>query len=880
MIRPSPVLFAMATLLSVATWGQSVLTTDQILKAQNTSSYVNQAAYILLSQVADADGDGYAEPPAMVSIGAAGTPAGGVGVGAGSGGFIPSASGAPTVDGYGNPLGYCAYDNGSARGGAGLIAGAAIPGIGNVVFAVISSGADGAFSTTCAQAYANSPQGDDVIMTITQAQVTLGTGGSASAYFWGSPVATVAALNALNTSALKVNEVRQVVATNTLYTWSGVAWVALNSAASQLATARTISMTGDGSWSTSFDGTSNVTGAFTLANTGVTPGTYGSATASPLLTIDSKGRITGATTQAITFPVTSVNGSTGAVMVTTITGNAGSATRLASAVTIGMSGDVIWTSAAFDGSGNVTGTSALATTGVAAGSYGSATQIPTFVVDAKGRLTMAGTVTPTPAWANITGRPSTIAGYGITDLNSYSPTLTGAGASGTWAISVSGTVVPYGTGSAVVMTARNSRNGLYNYQSYADPNAPTTYGAAVGFGAGGSGSAEVMVNWSSNQGMWYRSLRDCCQNWSGWTQLLDTSNYNSYAPTLTGAGASGTWSINVTGSAGSVPWSGVTSMPAGISGYAVNMNQNVRTTDTPTFASLFTGGYYGRNSHSSGYLAGSYNNVGSNDAKSSPIYVIGTSYAPTDTALANMYGIGYSHSNFFGTAAGGDWGTYIAANGVIGAIITGGNTGRGWFRGDVTAASFTTAGTVAAGNVTIGGNQVLHAGNFNSYSPTLTGGGASGTWSINVTGSAGSVPWSGVTSMPAGISSYAVNMNQNVRTTDAPTFAGTTVTGTVAAGNLQLTSPVFAGNSCPGQGYVSRDSSGSLLTCRAGLWTSVGSASSGTMCGAHFLETCGSGWRGLITCQGSDPALSCPIGYTSTYLGTGYCSSAYYCVKS
>jgi hypothetical protein len=32
------------------------------------------------------------------------------------------------------------------------------------------------------------------------------------------------------------------------------------------------------------------------------------------------------------------------------------------------------------------------------------------------------------------------------------------------------------------------------------------------------------------------------------------------------------------------------------------------------------------------------------------------------------------------------------------------------------------------------GNQVLHAGNYNSYSPTLTGGGASGTWSIRITG--------------------------------------------------------------------------------------------------------------------------------------------------
>ena len=48
------------------------------------------------------------------------------------------------------------------------------------------------------------------------------------------------------------------------------------------------------------------------------------------------------------------------------------------------------------------------------------------------------------------------------------------------------------------------------------------------------------------------------------------------------------------------------------------------------------------------------------------------------------------------------------------------------------------AGSVAFGNdagsvipVTIGGNLVLHAGNFNSYSPTLTGSGASGSWHIN-----------------------------------------------------------------------------------------------------------------------------------------------------
>jgi hypothetical protein len=39
-------------------------------------------------------------------------------------------------------------------------------------------------------------------------------------------------------------------------------------------------------------------------------------------------------------------------------------------------------------------------------------------------------------------------------------------------------------------------------------------------------------------------------------------------------------------------------------------------------------------------------------------------------------------------------------------------------------------------NPTVQGNAVLHAGNFNSYAPTLTGGGASGTWGISITGNA------------------------------------------------------------------------------------------------------------------------------------------------
>jgi hypothetical protein len=54
----------------------------------------------------------------------------------------------------------------------------------------------------------------------------------------------------------------------------------------------------------------------------------------------------------------------------------------------------------------------------------------------------------------------------------------------------------------------------------------------------------------------------------------------------------------------------------------------------------------------------------------------------------------------------------------------------------------TTAGDVQIVNgntFTYNGNVILHAANYNSYAPTLTGTGASGTWSINVTGNAATV---------------------------------------------------------------------------------------------------------------------------------------------
>jgi hypothetical protein len=71
-----------------------------------------------------------------------------------------------------------------------------------------------------------------------------------------------------------------------------------------------------------------------------------------------------------------------------------------------------------DASGNTTltnlgnGTLAvtLANSGATAGTYGSVTQIPQVVVDAKGRITSVTALTATPAWSSITGKPTAVDG--------------------------------------------------------------------------------------------------------------------------------------------------------------------------------------------------------------------------------------------------------------------------------------------------------------------------------------------------------------------------------------------------------------------------------------------------------------------------------------
>lgn len=76
--------------------------------------------------------------------------------------------------------------------------------------------------------------------------------------------------------------------------------------AASLTTSRAIEVTGDVSGSASFNGTANVSISATLANSGVTGASYGSASAVGQFTVDSKGRLTAASNTPIAIAQSAV----------------------------------------------------------------------------------------------------------------------------------------------------------------------------------------------------------------------------------------------------------------------------------------------------------------------------------------------------------------------------------------------------------------------------------------------------------------------------------------------------------------------------------------------------------------------------------------------
>ncbi len=204
------------------------------------------------------------------------------------------------------------------------------------------------------------------------------------------------------------------------------------------------------------------------------------------------------------------------------------------------------------------------------------------------------------------------------------------------------------------------------------------------------------------QNLYYRSTAG--NGNTAWSKILHSGNYNDYAPTKTGGGASGTWAINISGNAAtvtSVPWTSVTGKPSVVINdggtYGINISGNAATANT----------------------APQIYNLGNVTAESN-----GSAEPASALTLRSVYTNGYptSYGNALtlGGAGGGE--LLIGWSGTTGAHADNyvrsrrdtGNTWSAWAK-------------------------LITDVNYNSYSPTLTGGGASGTWGINISGNANTV---------------------------------------------------------------------------------------------------------------------------------------------
>lgn len=150
---------------------------------------------------------------------------------------------------------------------------------------------------------------------------------------------------------------------------------------------------------------------------------------------------------------------------------------------------------------------------------------------------------PSYSWGEISGKPSTFTPSSHSHSN----------------------LTSLGNVTAEKDKTSQSTSGLSMQQAY-DNGYPTTYGNVINLN--GTGQGQILVSWAGNSStsasaMYFRGKTDNnAGNWSDWRTVLDSSNYTSYTVTKTGLGASGTWGINVTGSAGSVAWGNVSGRPS------------------------------------------------------------------------------------------------------------------------------------------------------------------------------------------------------------------------------------------------------------------------------------------------------------------------------
>lgn len=135
-----------------------------------------------------------------------------------------------------------------------------------------------------------------------------------------------------------------------------------------------------------------------------------------------------------------------------------------------------------------------------------------------------------------------------------------------------------------------------------------------------------------------------------------------------------------------------------------------------------------------------------------------------------------------------DRAAFLGTYGTVAGVFAHNNALNAWADIYINTVDGSTGGVVRMpSTVYVNGNQVIHTGNYVSYSPSLTGGGASGTWGINISGSSASCSGNAATATNASqLNGQAGSYYEN-RSPTAVSISAGTLTITRAAGNLTTT---------------------------------------------------------------------------------------------
>ena len=534
----------------------------------------------------------------------------------------------------------------------------------------------------------------------------------------------------------------------------------------------------------------STTGVFTNSITQYTDALAVSANTSAIATAKSEA-IASAATDA-----TNKANAAQAAAIAAVTGGAGAAfdtlkeiqdamatdAELAAAIasiTVGNATQTIAAGTGLSGGGSFTANQTAASTVTlglgTAGTSGTYTKVTT---DAYGRVT-SGTTLSSGDIPSLSGIYLPLAGGTMTGIINMAGTqiITTAGYAGIEYYNAAGNWEGYiGTENNAGNLRYNARLGTHTWYANStsigawDASSLRVSGAVLTTTGASSWGVYSNTNGSNQSGIWFstnvgelllrkangdlstRIAADGSYAFINNNNILHAGNYNSYAPTLTGTGASGTWGIS-------------------ISGNSATTSQRSFSNDISTTGQGRFGGWY-----SGGAATGPATEVGFTSGEGYILtYNRNTSaYAPLNIAAsgANMQFNGSTINVTSGSLQqggnqvlhAGNYSSYALplSGGTLSGVLTLVSSGTAInisgqsdsFGYNATAGLGTYIKGTGATYIYGGGKffdgataqTLLHAGNYTSYSPTLTGGGASGTWGINITGSANSASTAGKTS--------------------------------------------------------------------------------------------------------------------------------------